>query len=131
MLSEAIIWRRDRMALITASRNSSSLVSCLSVSCFMSQCFMFLTCCSKHQRGEMLRRGLQGGRSAQSLRLHGGEDAVEARQRPGLNPLHPAEQRRRRRGGGRREEERRGRGGGEGEEEQEEERRRGREEERL
>lgn len=37
----------------------------------------------------MLCRSLQGRRSSQRLGVHGGEDAVEARQRPGLHALHP------------------------------------------
>lgn len=37
----------------------------------------------------MLCCSLQGRRSSQRLGVHGGEDAVEARQRPGLHALHP------------------------------------------
>lgn len=47
------------------------------------------TCCAKNQRGQVLRCTLQGGRSSQTLGIHGGEDAVEARQRPGMHALHP------------------------------------------
>lgn len=47
------------------------------------------TCCAKNQRGQVLCCTLQGCRSSQRLGIHGGEDAVEARQRPGLHTLHP------------------------------------------
>lgn len=48
---------------------------------------------SEHQRGQVMCCSLQGCLSAQRLCIHGGEDAVEAGQRPGLNPLHPAQRR--------------------------------------
>lgn len=47
------------------------------------------TCCAKDQRGQVLCCSLQGCRSSQRLGVHGGEDAVEARQSPGLHALHP------------------------------------------
>ena len=47
------------------------------------------TCCSEHQRGEVLRGRLQSSCSAQRVCVHGGDEAVEAGQSAGLNALHP------------------------------------------
>lgn len=52
------------------------------------------TCCAKNQCGQVLCCALQSCRSSQWLGIHGGEDAVETRQRPGLHTLHPKGQKR-------------------------------------
>lgn len=46
------------------------------------------TSCTKHQGGQVLCCSLQGCRSSQRLGIHGGEDAMETRQRSGLHTLH-------------------------------------------
>ena len=142
----AIIWRRDRMALMTASRNSSSLgisenkkehfvhlatipdasvffnlytsatvpstntlptgssdlnlvftfhcdsdskCDLQSMCCISIIRYKCETCCTKNQGREVLCCSLQGCCSSQRLSIHGGEDAVEAGQSPGLYALHP------------------------------------------
>lgn len=44
---------------------------------------------AEHQGGQVLRSLLQGRRATQRLRIHGGEDTVEACQCAGLDTLHP------------------------------------------
>ena len=49
-----------------------------------------LTWRTEDQRGQVLGHALEGLGPAQRLHVHGGEDVVEAGQRPVLHPLHPA-----------------------------------------